>query len=108
MRSARSKNNNHVESGLDVLAPSARPIRIQTLTKRHAEPPRPALLLPALPSFDRGEAILTRRSDYNARPFTLPQEHEARLQVVECMPHRSLVETSRIEVFEFLRNGMTD
>lgn len=108
VRWARSKNNNHVELGLEVLAPSASPVRIQTLTKRHAEPPRPALLLPALPSLNRGEAILATRSDYNARPFTLLHEHEARLQVVECMPHRSLIETSSIEVFEFRRNGMTN
>jgi hypothetical protein len=35
----------------------------------------------------------------------LLQEHEARLQVAECMPHRSLIETSSIEVFEFIRNA---
>jgi hypothetical protein len=45
------------------------------------------------------------RGDYNARPFTLLQEHEARLQIVECMPHRNLIETSSIEVFEFTRNA---
>ena len=44
------------------------------------------------------------RGDYNVRPFTLLQEHGDQLQVAECMPHRSLVETSSIEVFEFIRN----
>jgi hypothetical protein len=74
------------------------------LTTRNPEPPIPALLLPALPSLNRGEAILAVRGDYNARPFTLLQEHETRLRIVECMPHRTLIETSSIEVFEFIRN----
>ena len=104
VRWARSKGSSHVELGLEVLAPSAKPIRIQALTTRNPEPPIPALLLPALPSLNRGEAILAVRGDYNARPFTLLQEHEARLRVVECMPHRSLIETSSVEVFEFIRN----
>ena len=105
VRWARSKSSSHVELGLEVLAPSAKPIRIQALSSRNPEPPIPALLLPALPGLNRGEAILAVRGDYNARPFTLLQEHEARLQVAECMPHRSLIETSSIEVFEFIRNA---
>lgn len=104
VRWARSKSSSHVELGLEVLAPSAQPIRIQSLSSRHSEPPIPALLLPALPSLNRSEAILSMRGDYNARPFTLLQEHEAHVQVVECMPHRSLIETSSVEVFEFIRN----
>ncbi|KAF0167087.1 MAG: hypothetical protein FD157_249 [Rhodocyclaceae bacterium] len=108
VRWARSKSSSHVELGLEVLAPSAKPIRIQALTTRNPEPPIPALLLPALPSLNRGEAILAARGDYNARPFTLLQENDARLRIVECMPHRSLIETSSIEVFEFIRNPTAD
>ncbi|MCK9387578.1 MAG: hypothetical protein M0Q22_04170 [Sulfuritalea sp.] len=108
VRWARSKNSRHVELGLEVLAPSAQPVRIQALTGRNPESPIPALLLPALPGLNRSEAILAVRGDYNARPFTLMQEHEARLQIVECMPHRSLIETSSVEVFEFTRNPMAN
>lgn len=104
VRWARSKNSSHVELGLEVLAPSARPIRIQPLNSRNPEPPIPALLLPELPGLNRSEAILAMRGDYNARPFTLLQEQEDRVLVVECMPHRSIIETSSIEVFEFIRN----
>ncbi|MCK9381728.1 MAG: hypothetical protein M0P95_11795 [Sulfuritalea sp.] len=104
VRWARSKSSSHVELGLEVLAPSATPIRIQAFSSRNPEPPVPALLLPALPGLTRGEAILAARGDYNARPFTLLEEQEARLQIVECMPHRSLIETSSVEVFEFIRN----
>jgi hypothetical protein len=106
VRWARSKSSSHVELGLEVLAPSASPVRIQALSTRNPEPPIPALLLPALPGLNRGEAILAVRGDYNARPFTLLQEHQTRLRVVECMPHRSLIETSSVEVFEFIRNAM--
>ena len=108
VRWARSKSSGHVELGLEVLSPSAKPVRIQTLASRNQESPIPALLLPALPRLSRGEAILAARGDYNARPFTLLQEHETRLQVVECMPHRSLIETSSIEVFEFIRNPIAN
>jgi hypothetical protein len=104
VRWARSRSSSHVEMGLEVIAPSAKPVRIQTLAGRTTAPPIPALLLPALPNLSRGEAILTVRGDYNVRPFTLLQEHGDQLQVAECMPHRSLVETSSIEVFEFIRN----
>jgi hypothetical protein len=104
VRWARSKSSSHVEMGLEVLSPSAKPVRIQTLTSRNPEPPIPALLLPALPELNRSEAILAVRGDYNVRPFTLLQEHDDHLQIVECMPHRSLIETSSIEVFEFIRN----
>jgi hypothetical protein len=108
VRWARCKSDGQVELGLEVLAPSAKPIRIQALTSRNPEPPVPALLLPALPGLSRGEAILAARGDYNAHPFTLLQEPEARLQIVECMPHRSLIETSSIEVFEFIRNPVAN
>lgn len=104
VRWARSRNSLHVEMGLEVLSPSARPVRIQALNSRQQEPPVPALLLPALPSINRGESILTGRGDYNARPFTLLDEKQDHLQVAECMPHRSLIETSSVEVFEFIRN----
>ncbi|BAO30475.1 hypothetical protein [Sulfuritalea hydrogenivorans] len=108
VRWARSKSSTHVELGLEVLAPSASPVRIQALSTRNPEPPIPALLLPALPGLNRSEAILAVRGDYNVRPFTLLQEQETRLRVVECMPHRSLIETSSVEVFEFIRNAMAD
>lgn len=104
VRWARSKNSLHVEMGLEVLSPSARPVRVQALNSRQQEAPVPALLLPALPSINRGESILTGRGDYNSRPFTLLDEREDHLQVAECVPHRSLIETSSVEVFEFIRN----
>lgn len=108
VRWARSKSGDHVKLGLEVLAPSAQPIRIQALASRNPEPPIPALLLPALPGLNRCEAILAVRGNYNARPFTLLQEHDDRLQISECMPQRSLIETSSIEVFEFIRNTMAN
>ncbi len=104
VRWARSKSGGHLELGLEVLAPSAKPIRIQTLGTRHQEAPIPALLLPALPALKREESILATRGDYNARPFTLLQEEDKHLKIVECVPHRSLIETSSVEVFEFTRN----
>lgn len=107
VRWARSKSSTHVEMGLEVLAPSASPVRIQTLNRRNPEPPIPALLLPALPSLNRSEAILSGRGDYNTRPFTLLQELDASLQIVECVPQRTIIETASVEVFEFQRDRST-
>ena len=107
VRWARSNNSSHVELGLEVLAPSAIPVRIQTMKRRNPEPPIPALLLPALPGLNRCEAILSGRGDYNARPFTLLQEQNDSLQIVECIPQRSMIETASIEVFEFERDRAT-
>jgi hypothetical protein len=104
VRWARSKSSSHLELGLEVLAPSAKPVRIQSMSPRNPEPPVPALLLPALPALNRNEAILAARGDHNVRPFTLLQEEDAHVKVVECMPHRSLIETSSVEVFEFIRD----
>lgn len=104
VRWARSRNSMHIEMGLEVMSPSASPVRIQALNHRSSEPPVPALLLPALPNINRAESILAGRGDYNARPFTLLQEKDGHLQVAECMPHRNLIETSSVEVFEFIRN----
>jgi hypothetical protein len=104
VRWARSRSSSHVELGLEVISPSATPVRIQAIGTRNPEPPVPALLLPAMPSINRSESILAGRGNYNARPFTLLQEHESHLQVAEYIPQRTLIETSSIEVFEFLRN----
>ena len=108
VRWARSNSSGHVEMGLEVLAPSVKPVRIQALASRHRDPPIPALLLPALPGLNRGEAILAARGDFNARPFTLLEEDEAHLHIIECVPQRSLIETSSVEVFEFARNSKAD
>lgn len=104
VRWARSRSSSHVELGLEVISPSAKPVRIQAIGTRNPEPPVPALLLPAMPSINRSESILAGRGNYNARPFTLLQEHESHLQVAEYIPQRTLIETSSIEVFEFVRN----
>lgn len=108
VRWARNNSSNHVELGLEVLAPSVKPVRIQALATRHREPPIPALLLPALPGLNRSEAILAARGDFNARPFTLLEEDQAHLHIVECVPQRNLIETSSVEVFEFARNAKAD
>jgi hypothetical protein len=76
----------HVEMGLEVMSPSATPVRIQALNHRNSEPPVPALLLPALPNINRAESILAGRGDYNARPFTLLQETDGHLRLPNACP----------------------
>lgn len=105
VRWARSRGSVQLELGLEVLAPSASPIRIQTQAPKVQTAPVPALLLPALPGLKRDEAILVGRGDHNLRPFTLLQELNGHLRIVECRPHRTLIETSSVEIFEFSRGS---
>ena len=76
------------------------PVRIQA---RQSQSERRFRLAASAAALNRSEAILAMRGDYNARPFTLLQERADNLLVAECMPQRSLLETS-VEVFEFTRN----
>ncbi|HLA33979.1 MAG TPA: hypothetical protein VJ001_03830 [Rhodocyclaceae bacterium] len=103
VRWARNQEEGQVELGLEIIAPSALPVRIQA-EKHDRAPPVPALLLPALPRLNRNEAILASRGDYNLRPFMLLEETAGRLRVVECTPQLTLVETSSVEIFEFSRD----
>ena len=103
VRWARSEHSDHLELGLEVLAPSAEAVRIQTTNHRQQDSQVAALLLPALPAINRTEAILTARGAFNLSPFTLIQEKTGRLQITECAPERTLIETSSVEVFDFVR-----
>jgi hypothetical protein len=102
VRWARNESRENIALGIEVLAPYAEAVRIQPDSNRQQSPVA-ALLLPPLPAINRGEAILAARGEYNLRPFALLHERNGRLQVVECVPGRSIAETASVEVFEFQR-----
>lgn len=101
VRWVRSDNAEHLEMGLEVLAPHAKAVRIATASRPQA--PVPALLLPPLSGTNRGESLLTERGVYETGSMALMQESAGKLQVVECRPLPLVTQTSSIELFEFER-----
>lgn len=104
VRWARSENPEHIELGLELLAPFAEAVRIARRGPGGEQLPVPAFLLPPLPILDRGEALLTARGYFEPGGFTLVNESAARLQVTECLASQISMHTACIEIFEFERN----
>ncbi|WIM05518.1 MAG: hypothetical protein OHM77_12680 [Candidatus Nitricoxidivorans perseverans] len=104
VRWARSDNPEHVELGLELIAPSAEAVRIVWPGRDAGAAPTTALLLPPLPRIDRGEALLAARGHYSAGRFTLISEGGGKLQLTECMSQNLALQTACVEVFEFERD----
>ncbi|MRR49508.1 MAG: hypothetical protein EG825_01110 [Rhodocyclaceae bacterium] len=107
VRWARSDNPEHVELGLDLLAPETHPVRIlaQPTNGGTVPEPVPALLLPSLPHLARGEALLTPRGGYVEGKFALVDDAMNRVGVVTCVSTSLDLQTSSIEVFQFQRDN---
>lgn len=101
VRWVRSENPEHLEMGLEVLAPHADAVRIAIASRPAA--PIPALLLPPLNGTNRGETLLTERGVYETGRIALMHEKGGKLQVVECQTQPLVTQTSSIELFEFER-----
>lgn len=101
VRWVRSENPEHLEMGLEVLAPHAEAVRIAISSRPEA--PVPVLLLPPMNGTKRGETLLTERGVYETGRMALMHEHGDKLQIVECKPQQLVTQTSSIELFEFER-----
>ncbi len=103
IRWARSDNPEHFELGLEMISPTAIPVEV---VQPLAEGSRrcPALLFPAVSGLDRSETLMTRRGQLCPGTFMLIRETDNRLQVTQCQMHHLVLQTSKIEIFEFRRN----
>jgi cyclic-di-GMP-binding protein len=104
VRWARSNNPEHIELGLELIAPSAAPVQIvrrEDATQAHLAP---ALLLRPAHGHARHEALLTSRSGTTGRPFTMIAEPDGKLQLTECQVNRLALQTSSVEMLEFSRD----
>ena len=103
IRWARSDNPEHFELGLEMISPTAIPVEI--VQPRAAESRRcTALLFPAASGLDRSETLMTRRGQLDTGAFTLIRETDHRLQITQCQTHHLVLQTSKIEIFEFRRD----
>lgn len=107
VRWARSDNPEHLELGLELVAPAAEAVRLV----RHngggnlpEEAATAAFRLPPLAAAQRGEALLAVPGIHQAGTFTLVSENTDRIQLTECTPGTLLLQTSSVELFEFTRD----
>ncbi|MBI4985789.1 MAG: hypothetical protein HZC24_10745 [Rhodocyclales bacterium] len=102
VRWAHSENPEHIEFGLELLAAQAEPVRIARRDAAAAQ--LPALLLPALPALQRGEALLLAKGCFSPGRFTLIEAGNGRVRVAECSSGSLVLHTACIELFEFVRD----
>lgn len=104
VRWARSDNPEHLELGLELVAPAAQAVRIVGHPASVGAAPALALRLPPLPALQRGECLLVGRGDYQPGPLTLLSEDGGRVQVTECTVGNLISQTAVVELFEFNRD----
>jgi hypothetical protein len=104
VRWARSDNPDHVELGLELVAPQARAVRIAS--GGVGQKVLPALLLPPLEQLQRGESLLAARGTYSNAPFALIQDIDGRVRISHCIAQGLWLQTSTIEVYEFERDPL--
>jgi hypothetical protein len=106
VRWARSENPEHIELGLELVAPTAQAVRIARHNNGGEQAPIPALLLPPVPALSRGPALLTARGCFESGRFTLLHESSGRVQVAECTTGQLSMHTACVEIFEFDRETL--
>lgn len=107
VRWARSENPEHIELGLEIVAPRAEAVRIVRRTDGGEASPVPALLLPPLPGLKRGESLLTTRGQFAPGTFALMDATDTHLHVAECRAEQLAMHTACVEVFEFERSTVS-
>jgi hypothetical protein len=108
VRWARSDNPEHLELGLELVAPAAEAVRLV----RHGggednaaeDLTIEAFRLPPLPAAKRGESLLVVPGVHRSGTFTLVSENAERIQLTDCTPGNLLLQTASIELFEFSRD----
>jgi cyclic-di-GMP-binding protein len=104
VRWTRSNDAEHVEVGLELIAPAAAPVQIVRRDSTSRSRLAPALLLRPGHGHHRHESLLTYRSGIASRPFTMITEPNGRVQLTECQVHRPALQTASVEVLEFMRD----
>lgn len=105
VRWARSENPEHIELGLELVAPATEAVRlISHGSNRQDRAGVEGFRLPPLPAADRGEAIMCRPGLHQGGAFTLVSEDQQRIQLSECAPGALIVQTTSIELFQFTRD----
>ncbi len=100
VRWMKSENPEHVELGLELVAPTALPVHVLFRSGAQEQQPTPALLLPAVPALRRHRAILAPAGAISARRFFIVSGEDS-VRVVQGRVLSTEVQTGVIDVFQF-------
>jgi hypothetical protein len=100
VRWMRSDNPEHIELGLELIAPAARSVKIVFRNGDQEQLPTPGLLLPALPALREHPALLAPAGAFNARRFFIVSG-EDRTHVMQGRLLGLDLQTGAIELFQF-------
>lgn len=100
VRWMKSENPEHIELGLELVAPAARSVHVMFRNGDPAQSPTPGLLLPAIPALREHPALVTPSGTISARRFFIVSGEEK----THIMQGRLLSldqQTGEIDLFQF-------
>jgi hypothetical protein len=100
VRWMKSENPEHIELGLELLAPGARSVQLMFRNGDPEQRPTPGLLLPAIPALREHEALLAPSGSYSSRRFFIVSGDE-KTQVTQGRLLSLDLQTGSIELFQF-------
>ena len=100
VRWMKSENPEHIELGLELVAPAARSVQLVFRNGDPAQQPTPGLLLPAIPAVREHAAVLAPSGAYSARRFFIVSG-EDKTHVMQGRLLSLDVQTGAIELFQF-------
>lgn len=100
VRWMKSENPEHIELGLELVAPAARAVQIMFRNGDPAQLPTPGLLLAAIPALREHPALLVPSGTISARRFFIVSG-EDRTHVMQGRMLSLDQQTSEIELFQF-------
>ncbi|MBS3917025.1 MAG: hypothetical protein KGZ31_04975 [Sulfuritalea sp.] len=100
VRWMKSENPEHIELGLELVAPAARSVQLVFRNGDAGQVPTPGLLLPAIPALRENPAVLAPSGAYSARRFFIVSGEDK----THIMQGRLLsldLQTGAVELFQF-------
>lgn len=100
VRWMKSENPEHIELGLELVAPAARSVQLMFRNGDPSQLPTPGLLLPAIPALREHPALLAPAGAFNARRFFIVSG-EDKTHVMQGRLVSLDLQTGAIELFQF-------
>jgi hypothetical protein len=100
VRWMRSENPEHIELGLELIAPAARSVQLVFRNGDTTQQPTPGLLLPAVPALREHAAVLAPSGAYNSRRFFIVSG-ENKIHVMQGRLLSLEFQTGEVELFQF-------
>lgn len=100
VRWMRSENPEHIELGLELVAPAARSVQLMFRNGDPSQQPTPGLLLPAVPALRENAAVLAPSGVYSSRRFFIVSG-ENKTHIMQGRLLSMDLQTGAIEMFQF-------